>query len=337
MASQLSVYAGHMRFLKAIPALALALSLPACGLFAPAQTPTARTTRTTSAGSTTHAAPRPDAVGVMIENAPQARPQSGIDRAQVVYEMMAEGGITRYLCYFNLNQAVASIGPVRSARIYYVDIDKTYGLPLAHAGGNVDALRAIPLLHIPNLDGLFAAHSYFWRISSRRAPHNLYTSTASLQKGITAMHLTTRPLRLWPTGAAPKGGTPTSSVRIQWVSNSLYSYETSFSYQNGSYVYGINGTPDVQADAHEVKVQDAVILQAVTAPDPDPYTPGSIRYQLTSGTGWLLRDGLRYRIDWQFGPNGFTFSSGGTTMPLAPGHVFVQVLPEPIAPVFPRS
>lgn len=283
--------------------------------------------------------PVPDAVGVMIENAPQARPQSGIDQAQVVYEMMAEGGITRYLCFFDLNQSVPSIGPVRSARIYYVHIDQTYGLPLAHAGGNVDALKAISALGIPNLDGLFAASPYFWRITSRRAPHNFYTSIKSLQRGIAAMHLSDGPLRMWPTGPVPLGGIPTSSVGVVWARNSVYSYSTAFTWKSGAYAYTVDGASDIQADGSAILPQNVVVLSAATVPDPDPYTPGSINYILTNGTGWLLRNGVRFNIKWQFGTNGFTFTraSTGHSIALAPGRVFVQVVPQPTAPTFTGS
>lgn len=282
--------------------------------------------------------PTPDAVAVMIENAPQARPQSGLDGAQVIYEMMAEGGITRYMAFFNLNDPSLTLGPVRSARIYYVDIIKTYGLPLAHAGGNVDALAAIKALPIPNLDGLFGASPWFWRISSRKAPHNLYTDLGHLVTAISRLRVADTTLRMWPTGALPPGGTAAPQVNVLWAENPLYSYRTSFAWANNGYTYFINGSPDVQADGNTVSTDNVIILEAVVSPDPDLYTVGSIKYALTSGKGYLLRGGQRWAITWSFGSDGFSFDlQNGQPAPLAPGKVFVQVLPEPTSPTFPAA
>jgi len=312
--------------------LALAL-LTGCGQAAPAPAGHVKGTATKAAAPPL----LPDAIGVMIENAPAARPQSGLDQAQVVYEMMAEGGITRYLAYFDLNQT-ATVGPVRSARIYYVNIDRTYGLPLAHAGGNVDALKVLrSTLASLNIDGLFDASPWMYRIPSRKAPHNLYTTIALLNTAVMKLGAPQAPLRMWPTGPQPKGGTPTASVSVIWASNALYRYATSFTYGTGGYTYGVDGATDLQADGSPIVVPNVVILDAVTVPDPDPYTVGSINYGLTSGQGWLMRGGKRYRITWTFGTNGFTFTSPttGAVVPLAPGKVFVQIVPEPEGPTFP--
>lgn len=275
-------------------------------------------------------------VAVMIENAPQARPQSGLDQAEVIYEMMTEGGITRYLALFNLAPGAAALelGPVRSARIYFVEIAKTTGLPLAHAGGNVDALAAIPRLGIANLDGLFAAAPYFQRISARPAPHNLYTTLGALMAGILHFHYPLHPIPAWPTGALPPGGTPTARASVLWDQNYLYSYRTSFVWTGAAYQYYVNGTADLQADGQPILDPNVVILRAQVSPDPDPYTPGSIKYALTSGQGWVLRHGERFRVSWSFGPTGFSFRRGGQIMPLAAGKVFVQVLPEPTTATF---
>jgi len=59
-------------------------------------------------------------LGIMVENHPDARPQSGLDKASIVYEAIAEGGITRFLALYGTNEA-EKVGPVRSARTYYVD------------------------------------------------------------------------------------------------------------------------------------------------------------------------------------------------------------------------
>jgi len=121
---------------------------------------------------------RPEAV--MIENHPDARPQSGLDKADLAYEALTEGGITRFLAFFGINDVV-EVGPVRSARTYFVKLADEYNAFYAHAGGNADALVLIKELpDFYNLDE-FSLGSFFWRDKNKFAPHNLYTTTDKLR------------------------------------------------------------------------------------------------------------------------------------------------------------
>jgi hypothetical protein len=115
---------------------------------------------------------------VIIENFdPDARPQAGLSQAGVVYEANAEGGITRFQAFF-LDNLPKSIGPVRSLRTYFVDWALEFGAPVAHAGGNVDALDLIAPLGMRSLNGLNIGAPYFFRVTDRYAPHNLYTNSS---------------------------------------------------------------------------------------------------------------------------------------------------------------
>lgn len=115
-------------------------------------------------------------VGVMIDNHPDARPQSGISKASVVYEASVEGGYTRYFALFPASSDVAKVGPVRSARPYFLDWSAEYGNMLyMHVGGSPDALDLIKSRDVFDLNEFFGSW-YFWRASSRLAPHNTYTS-----------------------------------------------------------------------------------------------------------------------------------------------------------------
>ena len=116
--------------------------------------------------------------GVMIENSTDARPQSGLGQAGVVFEAIAEGGITRFLALFQDTQP-DYIGPVRSARPYYLQWLLGFDASLAHVGGSPDALADIKSWGVKDLDQ-FANGDYYQRISTRYAPHNVYTSVAQL-------------------------------------------------------------------------------------------------------------------------------------------------------------
>lgn len=115
---------------------------------------------------------------IMIENSPDARPQSGLKQAGVVYEAIAEGGITRFLTLHQQDKPQL-VGPVRSLRMYYVDWLAPYQASVAHVGGSRESLNEIRNGSYRDIDQFFNAGSY-WRATDRWAPHNVYTSFAKL-------------------------------------------------------------------------------------------------------------------------------------------------------------
>ena len=128
------------------------------------------------------AAKTPALVAVMIENHPEARPQAGLAEAEVVYEAMVEGNYTRFLAIYPYDKVVTKVGPVRSARPYYLDWLEEYGNPLyMHVGGSPDALTLIAQRKIWDVNEFFFGNS-FWRATNRYAPHNTYTNTERWQK-----------------------------------------------------------------------------------------------------------------------------------------------------------
>ncbi len=124
---------------------------------------------------------------MMIDNHPDAYPQSGLNRASVVFEALAEYGITRFMAVFpgEITADERPLGPVRSARIYFVQWAMGFGAFYAHAGGSPAGLELAESTDaIINLDALRNDSSpYFFRVNTdtRFAPHNLYTNGATLQ------------------------------------------------------------------------------------------------------------------------------------------------------------
>ncbi len=115
---------------------------------------------------------------VKVENLSDARPQSGLDRADIVYESMAEGGITRFAAFF-LCQDADQIGPVRSARLQDIDFISEYDALFAHVGTS-DAYANEASSSIADLDQFFHEDAYE-RVDWRDMPHNVYTSTKKLR------------------------------------------------------------------------------------------------------------------------------------------------------------
>jgi hypothetical protein len=117
---------------------------------------------------------------VMIENSDAARPQAGLSQAGVVFEAVAEGGITRFMALYQDTQP-ATVGPIRSARPYYVSWALGFNAGYAHVGGSPDALADITAWHVRDLNEFYNGSSYH-RITTRQAPHNVYTGLAILTK-----------------------------------------------------------------------------------------------------------------------------------------------------------
>lgn len=120
------------------------------------------------------AATKQPVTAIMLENSPEARPQSGLKAAGVVYEAIAEGGITRFLALYQQDKPQL-IGPVRSLRMYYLDWAAPYDASIAHVGGSAAALSEVRNGSYRDIDQFFNAGTY-WRASDRYAPHNVYTS-----------------------------------------------------------------------------------------------------------------------------------------------------------------
>lgn len=120
-------------------------------------------------------------LAVMIENHPDARPQSGMDKASLVYEAIAEGGITRFMAVYGPN-APEKIGPTRSARTYYLDWALEYDAFYAHVGGNIDALDLIPQIGIKDLDQFRYGTEAYWREAQvgKATEHTMYADANKL-------------------------------------------------------------------------------------------------------------------------------------------------------------
>ncbi len=127
----------------------------------------------------------PQVYGVMIENSADAWPLSGLDEAFLVIEAPVEASIPRFIAFFGEDQAVDKIGPVRSARPYYIDWNDGLQAIYAHVGGSPVALELISEVY-DTLDlNQFWNGDYFYRENDTRyAPHNVYTSVEFLNEAL---------------------------------------------------------------------------------------------------------------------------------------------------------
>lgn len=264
--------------------------------------------------------------GVMIENSPDARPQAGLKDAGIVYEAIAEGGITRFLALFQESQ-VDYIGPVRSARPYYVRWLQGYDAALAHVGGSPEALALIRAEGVKDLDQ-FSNSGAFNRISSRYAPHNVYTSRAKLSdleknKGYTSSNFT---------GFARKEEKPTDTPGATSIDFTLsgYLYNVHYDYNKESNSYKRNqaGRPHLDDKSGE-QLQPKVVVGLAMSYDLQSDGLHSEYGTIGSGKAYIFQDGTVTIGKWsKAGPKDplLIGDANGSPLPLNPGQTWITAL-----------
>jgi hypothetical protein len=235
--------------------------------------------------------------GIMIENSDEARPQSGLQDAGVVYEAIAEAGITRFLALFQDAQP-QYIGPVRSLRPYYIDYAAPFQASIVHVGGSPDALSEVQNGNFRNLDQ-FANGGYFTRINARYAPHNVYTSFGQLdalnqKKGYTSSLFTT-----WPRKSDKKLAIPTAKTIDLAISGPDFSAHYDYDSASNSYLRNEGGAPHMNlvnaADKNGVQLRPKVVI-AIAVPQSQGALDDSGAYYTNyddngSGTAYIFQDG----------------------------------------------
>ncbi|MGI6144695.1 MAG: DUF3048 domain-containing protein [Peptococcia bacterium] len=276
--------------------------------------------------------PRQRALVVVIDNSVKARPQAGLERADVVVEFPVEGGLTRFVAVINIDD-MDLIGPIRSARPYIVDLAKEYKGILIHAGGSEDALKILEegtLEHFDEINGGVQVASSFWRIPDREKPHNLFTSSDVLRHTIKKLKLNSatlspqRPLLSWEEEIQ---GNKVENINIYYAHKSS---AVSFSYheeQGVFYRYIEDNQPHLTYLGEHLKVAN-VIIQIV----PFRYTDGDGHLQLImhgEGEALIFRKGTVIEGRWKKTPGGFTefIDKQGKIVPLLEGPTWIAVVP----------
>ncbi len=195
-------------------------------------------------------------LGIVIDNSIPARPQSGLSQASIVYEFPAEGGITRLLAFF-CEGAPEVVGPVRSLRIYMLDLAREYGAVVAHSGQSASALEVISRGADPVINE-FRQPQPFRRDARRRMPHNLYTSVPALRRYIQTLRAS--PGLRWATAELPAGPEP-MTVSIPYGPG----YDVQFVYDpaTGTYRRTVDRRPAIDAATGAPIAVAGVIVQYV--------------------------------------------------------------------------
>jgi hypothetical protein len=272
-------------------------------------------------------------VAVMIDNlSPDARPQSGLAQASLVFETLAEGGITRFMAVY-LDHDAPMIGPVRSTRYYYNSWAAGLGVIFGHDGGNVDALVELPTIKSIYNEDADRIAGPFWRITSRLAPHNEYTSSARLRAYAEAHGASTTGIgySLPHKNDAPLSSRPAAQTIDVPFSYGDYNVEWQYNRATNTYRRFMGGAPHTDpATGQQLRAKNVVVMYTEQHPAPDPYTAGAIRLR-TEGTGKAVvyRDGVATPATWSKASVSAPLrwlDANGNQIPLDRGVTWVEAL-----------
>lgn len=234
---------------------------------------------------------------IMIENSPDARPQSGLKDAGVVYETIAEAGITRFIALYQETRP-GLIGPVRSVRPYFVEWAAAYDATIAHVGGSARALQMVRSGDYGvDMDQFFNASSY-WRSSDRAAPHNVYTDFDKLDALSAAKGKTTSTFTPLLRKEDQKSKSPNASHITLPISSAWYKVDYDYSAATNSYARKIGD--EAHVDRESGQIQPKVVV-AIEVPITTAMEDGNREQITTTGSGkaYIFQDGIVTEAVWQ--------------------------------------
>jgi hypothetical protein len=276
-------------------------------------------------------------MAIMVENYPEARPQSGLVDADVVYEAPTEGGVTRYLAVYQ-SKAAKNIGPVRSVRTYFAEIADELSAILAHVGGNSDALENIKQNKYPHLSDAdqFFNDPYFQRVSWRQMPHNVYTSVAGLKK-LMAAHKFPSAANVEPwifSDEVKPAPASAASITVPF-SEAVYEVKWRYDAQSKSYKRFLANQPHKDLDTKKQIAAKTVIVQIVETFPVKSDTPLSIGMTLTGqGKTYVFQEGGVVVGVWKKSGSGRTryYDKQNREISFGRGLMWVELLPQEQAP-----
>lgn len=274
-------------------------------------------------------APRP-ALAIKVENHPLARPQAGLNDADIVYEEPVEGGLTRFIAVFQCS-ASGRVGPVRSGRTTDPNVLRQFGAAIfGYAGGVPIVKREVPQAGLTDVNYIVAAPAYT-RDDARAAPHNLYTSTAALRKAAATTAGAPAPVFSYALDLAQKS----RKARVVHLPFSDYSdaywrwsaRDSAWLRWHGTVPHTVEGDEQVSATnvvVQVVGVSASSIIDAAGNASPEVDLVGS-------GKAYVFRDGRVIIGRWKrptLDDVTRFLTKDGTEIALAPGRTWVELLPD---------
>jgi len=270
------------------------------------------------------------AIAVMINNHTQARPQSGLPEADLVYEILAEGEVTRLLAVYQ-SEFPERLGPVRSARDYYIQLAKGLDAIYINHGYSPEAKELLDNGYIDHLNGLFYDGTLFKRDKSRKAPHNSYIAFENILKGAeqNSFELERAPQPfafLTEEEMASFSGNDGSAFTVKYGSSS---YDVTYEYSEADQQYKrfSGNVQTVDNDTEEAVMLDNIVVIEASHKVVDNQGRRDIDLQ-SGGRGYLLQKGKWNEIEWVNSDHLITLMKDGEKAKLIPGKTWINVIPD---------
>jgi len=268
-------------------------------------------------------------LSIMVENSEGSRPQSGLDKANIVYEVLAEGGITRFLAIY-YDQDAEEVGPIRSARPYFVSKSLEHQAIYVHVGGSEEAYNFIKEEKIDDINELVDFQP-FWRSTDRKPPHNLYTSTINLRKEANKLGyiemIKKQEYQFEIDRNEKLTGEETDSIIITYNSNYTVSYK--YVPESMKYIRFMNSEPHIDAKTKEQIAVDNIIIQFAGTKIIDEEGRLAIDF-VGTGKGFLFFKGSSEEITWEkqeLKSRTIFMYIEGDRIAITPGNVWIQIVP----------
>lgn len=239
---------------------------------------------------------------VKVDDTKEARPQIGLEDADVVYVEQVEAGLTRIAAIYS-STLPEIIGPVRSARISDIELLAQFGrVGLAYSGAQSKMRPVLAAANIENLSAERNPPSIYLKDPERSGPVNMILKPALLLERANAKATTeidSPKVAPWSFGDAPKLGVATIAAKIKWPNAR---YELKWNETDKRYLIYFNGEPNLAASGTQLKADTAIIqLVSITPSIYGDKFGGITPFSKTIGSGKaiMLRDGFSYKLTWQ--------------------------------------
>jgi hypothetical protein len=265
------------------------------------------------------------AVAVVVNNHPKARPQSGLHKADVIHEVLAEGDVTRFIAIFQ-SEKPEKIGPVRSARDYFIELAQGYESFFVAHGYSPEAKELLSSGTVDNINGMEYDGSLFKRADFRVAPHNSYISFENIEKGADKVgaEMNTPPEPLEFVKSEEVSGETAASVKVSYYDNP--SFSPVYEYDEGTEKYSRISAGKQMADyeSGEPVLLDNIFI--VEAPHEVVDSAGRREIDLESGgSAYLLQRGKLLKVQWE-NENGRIIPAGDASF--VSGKTWINIIPE---------
>ncbi|HEX7066197.1 MAG TPA: DUF3048 domain-containing protein [Bacillales bacterium] len=267
-------------------------------------------------------------IGVMVENSAPARPQTGIYKADIVYEALAEGAITRFLAIFQSKEPEI-IGPVRSARPYFVKMSNGFNAIYVHHGWSPQAKELIKSTGTDNINGLYYDGTLFHRMDFRNAPHNSYIPYENIIKGAEEndykLKADIEPLPFLSKKQVKNlDGKSATEIKIDYIDR----YQVRFVYQPESktYLRYSDGEKSIDRRSESPVTVSNVFIAAVPTRFIDNYPRRGMDLE-AGGEALLIRNGVMQKLQWKNIDGRIVPVKNGEPVGFVPGQTWVNLIP----------